>query len=77
MFVDKKVYDITKYNFSEEYLTKDDIDALLNAVSGVDKIENSYFEITSDFEGKIENGDIVISSSFDNDKFDKIKYYDK
>jgi len=54
LFVDNKVYDISLYN-CEVFLTKDDIEALVNAVSGVDKIE--------DFD--IENGDIVFSSSFD------------
>ena len=47
-------------------MTKDDIEALVNAGSGIDKIENWYFKITSDFE--IENCDIKISSSFDIDK---------
>ena len=68
LFVENKVYDITHYNFSEDYLTKDDVEALVNAVSGVDKIDKSYFEITSYFENSIKNGDIVISSSFDMDK---------
>jgi len=77
LFVENKVYDITHYNFSEDYLTKDDVEALVNAVNGVDKIDKSYFEITSYFENSIENGDIVVSSSFDNDKSDEIKYYDK
>jgi len=68
LFVEFKVYDISQYNFSEDYLTKDDVEALVNAVSGVDKIDKSYFEITSYFENSIKNGDIVISSSFDMDK---------
>jgi len=61
LFIDKKIYDISHHNF-EVFLTKDDIEVLVNAVSGTDKIEN---------------GDIVFSSSFDNDKSDEIKYYDK
>jgi hypothetical protein len=51
LFIDNKVYDITRCNLGENYLTKDDIEVLVNAVSGVDKIENS--------------DDIVFSSSFD------------
>ena len=70
LFIENKVYDITLHNFSENYLTKDDVETLVNAVSGVNKIENWYFDITSNFE--IENSDFKVSSSFDNDKSDKI-----
>jgi len=68
LFIDNKVYEISFYNFDESYLTKDDIDTLVNAVSDFDKIDTSYFEITSNFNKLIENGDVVISSSFDSDK---------
>jgi hypothetical protein len=63
LFIDHKVYDISFHDFNENYLTEEDIEKLVNAVSGIDKIENC----------DIENGDVVISSSFDIDKSDEIE----
>jgi len=62
-FIDNKVYDISFHDFNGKFLTNEDIEKLLNAADGVYKINNC----------DIENGDIVISSSFDSDVPNEIK----
>jgi len=62
-FEDNKVYSISFSDFNGTILTNEDIDKLINAADGVYKIEND----------DIENGDVVISSSFDSDVPNEIK----
>ena len=62
-FEDNKVYSISFSDFNGTILTNEDIDKLINAADGVYKIEND----------NIENGDVIISSSFDSDVPNEIK----
>jgi hypothetical protein len=62
LFIDNKVYDISFHDFNGNILTNEDIDKLINAADDVYKIENS----------DIENGNVVISSSFDSDEPNEI-----
>jgi hypothetical protein len=62
-FIENKVNSISLNDFNGTILTDEDVEKLINATVDKDKIENC----------DIENGDVVISSSFDIDKYDEIK----